>query len=733
MRFICTFALPLISLVSHDMLYTLTENDGANALIARNFLLLVLIVQLTQYVSAFFDVPIIRQVAGFLCLTVLPGFVILQLIGLERLSRLETVLFSVGFSIAFTMFGGLVLNQFGVLLGIANPLSLAPLLVFLNGVVLIGAVLVYLKTDNREIDLSLRLNWSPIVIPVALVLIFSIVGAVVVSLFQNNAILLLMIGMIAVLLVVSVVFRKLFPAKLYPVLIFIVAVALIYHSSLLTRYVVSFGSDATSEFFVSKTVADAGRWGIVVPYWDDLTGRTNAMLSVTILPAIYSKVLNLDMVWVFKILFPLIFAFVPVGLYQFWQNYIGKKYSLLATFLFMSLVTFYTEMLGLNRQVVAELFLVLLLLVIFNEKMKSAPKIACFTFLSLGLVTSHYAIAEIFLFFMLLLFAFSVVFKRPRRRLTLSMLLLFLSIMFAWYIYTSGSTTFNSFVQYGDSIWSQLGDFFNPGSRGTTVLRGLGFEQTPSVWNTAGRAFAYATQLLIVIGFLGLLTKKVRPSFDKDYLTIGLVAMILLAALILVPGLAESMNMTRFYHVLLFILAPFCVVGAEFITTVILKRKAELSVLLLLLAVLVPYFLFQTDFVYEVARTQSWSLSLSEYRLSPVTKYVQLGYTDGFSVSGARWLSKNVPLRRIYSDYQSLAALMLTGSIYKGYVQVFSNSTVFGDNSTVYLDTLNVQYNLVQGRGGQMWNTSELSNLEYLNRVYSNGNAEICSNKAGDG
>jgi len=175
------------------------------------------------------------------------------------------------------------------------------------------------------------------------------------------------------------------------------------------------------------------------------------------------------------------------------------------------------------------------------------------------------------------------------------------------------------------------------------------------------------------------------------------------------------------------------VVGAEFITTVILKRKAELSVLLLLLAVLVPYFLFQTDFVYEVAKTQSWSLSLSEYRLSPVTKYVQLGYTDGFSVSGARWLSQNVPMRRIYSDFQSLAALMLTGSIYKGYVQVFSNITVFGDNSTVYLDTLNVQYNLVQGQGGQMWNTSELSNLEYLSRVYSNGNAEIFSNIAGDG
>jgi len=694
---------------------------------ARDFLIAVLIVQLTQIISAFFDVPVIRQAVGFLCLTVLPGFVILRLIGLQRLSVLETVLFSVGFSIAFTMFGGLLLNESGVLLGIVKPLSFSLLLVFLNGLVLIGAVLIYLKTDSREVVLNIRFGWSPILVPIIFVLILSIIGVVYVSISQNNVILLLMIGMIAILFAFGIVSRKLLPAKLYPVLIFIVAVALLYHSSLLTMHVVSFGSDAASEYFVAKTTFDAEKWNSIVPYWDELTGRVNAMLSVTILPTIYSKLLNLDMVWVFKILFPLIFAFVPIGLYQLWQNYVGKKYALLSTFLFMSFSTFYTEMFGLNRQIVAELFFVLLLLVVFNEKMKSSYRITCFTFLSLGLVSSHYAIAEIFLFFMFLLYVLSIIFKNQRRRLTLGMLLLFLSIMFAWYIYVSRATTFNTLLEVGGNVYGQLGDFFNLGSRGTTVLRGLGLEQNPTIWNSVGRVLAYSTEFLIVIGFLALIAGKAIRRFDKDYMTIGLVAMTLLAALILVPGLAEAFNMTRFYHVLLFILAPFFAVGAEFITMVVLRRKGELSVLFLMLAVIVPYFLFQTGFVYEVAQSESWSLSLSEYRMSPVTKYARLGYTDSLSVSGARWLSKNVPLIRIYADWQSAGALMLTGSIYKGYVQAFSNVTTFGVNSTVYLDTLNVRYDTVYGQQGQTWNTSELSNLDDLDRIFSNGNSEIRS------
>ena len=70
-------------------------------------------------------------------------------------------------------------------------------------------------------------------------------------------------------------------------------------------------------------------------------GRFNAMLSITILPTVYSNMLGMNPTWVYKIIYPLIFALVPVGLYVLWQPYIGKKFSFLASFLFMAMSTFY--------------------------------------------------------------------------------------------------------------------------------------------------------------------------------------------------------------------------------------------------------------------------------------------------------------------------------------------------------------------------------------------------------
>jgi uncharacterized membrane protein len=86
-------------------------------------------------------------------------------------------------------------------------------------------------------------------------------------------------------------------------------------------------------------------------------------------------------------------------LYNIWQSYIGKKYAFFAAFLFMAQSTFYTEMMALNRQLIAELFFVLLLTVILNDKIKLEHKFVGFAVFSLGLIFSHYALAEIFLVF----------------------------------------------------------------------------------------------------------------------------------------------------------------------------------------------------------------------------------------------------------------------------------------------------------------------------------------------
>jgi uncharacterized membrane protein len=712
---------------------------------SRDFLLVILFLQLVAYAMVFFDVPVARQVVGSAYLIFVPGFVIIKLLKLDELGGLETVLFSVGLSVAFLMLAGLFVNEFCFLFGVLQPLSLMPLMIILNGLVLTGGVLIYLRGEDVKVLGDDSLWPSPPALLFICLPILSVIGAMWVNAYGKNSILLFMIIAIALLFTIGVISKKLLSPKAYSFAVLMIALALLYHSSLISNYIVAFGSDVPIEYFVLKTTENTSHWSSTFPSLaraDMAYGRINAMLSVTILPTVYSSLLNMDATWIFKILFPLIFSSVPVALYQVWQTYVGRKYAFISTFLFMAQSTFYTELLGLNRQMIAELFFVLLLLVVLNKKMKHLNKMMLFMIFSFALVTSHYALAEIFLFFISFALIPLIILKRPSKNITVNIAVFFFVIMFTWYIYTSSSSVFESFLQFGDSIYQQLGEFSNPASRGQTVLRALGVEESPSILNSISRTFAYITQALIVVGVVGFILKRTKTHFDMDYFILCSEAMVLLGALILVPGLANTLNMTRFYHILLFFLGPFCVLGAETLTRFAYKRKEALLASFLLIIVLVPYFLFQTGFVYEVTRSGvGWSIPLSGYsaralrnmtRMNAYKLYYHTGCTDAYSVYGAQWVSQKVDYTdsRLYADYYSTdPVLIIYGNVYFGYVNALTNVTKVADNGVVYLSALNIVVGKI-AYGRFAWNFSEFSFVfDGLNTVYSNGGSEVYTNK----
>ena len=700
---------------------------------SRDFLVVILFLQFIVYATVFFDVPVARQVVGFIYFTFVPGFVIIKLAKLDELDGVETVLFSVGLSVAFLLIVGLLVNEFGFLFGISKPLSLMPFIITLNSLILLGGVLVHLRSETVK-PIGEPLGAPPLALLLVCLPILSILGATWAKAYENNLILLFMIIAIALLFAVGVISKKFLPPKLYPLAILMIAISLLYHSSLISDNMVHFGSDVPGEVFAFKIVEKNAHWSSINPYsGDSSVGRTYAMLSVTILPLIYSSLLNLNWIWVFKIIYPVIFSLVPLGLYKVWSRFVNDKYAFVSAFFFMAYQIFYTEMLGLNKQMIGEFFFILLLLVILNKKMKLINKTTCFFIFSFALVVSHYALAEIFLFLISFALITLIIMKRvraPSRNVTLSMVFLFFVIMFSWYIFTSSSTVFDSFLSFGEHVYNQFDEFFNPESRGEAVLRGLGMEAAPSVWNMISRAFAYLTQALIVVGFVGLVRKRKRIRLEMEYFVLTLLSVTLLVALILVPGLANTLNMTRFYHILLFFLAPLCVLGAETIVNVISKRKMEVKVSILLLVVLVPYFLFQTGFVYEVTRSESWSVSLSKYRMSASKSLGQFGYYDEYSIFGAQWLSSNVAVgyTQIYADaFSRINELRSYGMVWYGYVEILSNTTEVKPNGIVYLNSLNIIEGTVVGVR-LLWNSSELHFLHDLNKIYSNGGSEVYKN-----
>ena len=114
------------------------------------FLITLLFLQLTFCVSILFDVPVARQVIGFFILTFFPGYIIIKILKLNELCRVETIVFSVGLSIAFLMITGLIVNELCPLIGISRPLSIMPLTITLNSFILIGSILVYLRSDGVQ-------------------------------------------------------------------------------------------------------------------------------------------------------------------------------------------------------------------------------------------------------------------------------------------------------------------------------------------------------------------------------------------------------------------------------------------------------------------------------------------------------------------------------------------------------------------------------------------------------
>ena len=690
----------------------------------KNFLAIILIFQFAMLSTVLLDIPVARQILVFLYLTFVPGFVILKLLKMRELNLLQTIIFSVGLSIALTMLLGLVINISLPLFNIMTPLSILPLIAIFSIFVTAAAFTAFLRnTDIRIFETKFNPKNLLLILPFG-ILILSIVGIMFVNVYQNNLIVMLAIVTIALTFVISLFYKQLSLQKFYPIIIFIFAISLLLQFSLFSNYI--HGPDCASEFpVIRNTMANS--------YWNSTNNlRTDSMLSLSILPTIYSTMSNMDPTWTYKITFPLIFSIVPLILYELWQMYIGKKYAFIAIFVFIAEPTFYTEMLSLTRQMIAELFLVLLFFVILKKEMKNLNRTLFFVFFSFGLIVSHYAMAELFMGIILLMYLISLIAHRfsrsVMRGISAPLVLLFFVLMFGWYIYTAGGSTFDSLVSFGQNIYQQLGDFSNPASRGQTVLTGLGLTAPPTIWNSISRVFAYLTEAFIVIGFVGLISRRVKTNYDLTITAFTTIFIGLLAGLILIPGFASALNMSRFYTFLLFLLAPLCVIGAEIIARIISKPRTKTLTTIFLTIVLVGYFLFQTGFVYEITGTQNYSLPLSGFKSGPGLA-LNFAVVTGTDVNGAQWLEEHTHYKTVYAgdvtpifEYGSLQG----GSINLNGILGLSNTSLPIKGDFVYLGTLNTVYGIIGGNN-VVYNTTSIQQSVYssADSIYSSRDCQI--------
>ena len=746
-----------------------------NDLDIKSFLKIILAIQLAMLGVIGLDVvglgiPILRQIIGFIYLTFVPGIIILRVLKLHKLGNIETLLYTVGLSIATLMFTGLFMNTVYPLFGIPRPISITPLIITMSVAVLILCVLSYKidKDFSTPHSIDLKEILTPPVLFLCLLPFLTIFGTYLVNFHENNILLLSLIVIIS-LIVALVIFNNFIPKRLYPFAILMVAISILYHKSLISMYLT--GWDIHVEYYFYKLTEMNSYWDWTIP------NTYNAMLSSTILPSIYSYLLNIDAAWIFKIIYPFLFAFVPLGLYHVYQKQTDDRTAFLSVFFFMSFTAFYGVMISLAKQQMAMLFFVLLILSMLDKKIDAPKKAALSIIFSVSMVVSHYGTTYISLFYILMAWFLLSFMKntigdsenanlKNSKTITTTFVILYSVIAVSWYMYVSGSTAFNAIVHIGDHVYYSIyTDFFNPVAREGSVMSAIGIhEPAQSLARFISRYIFHATQLFIIIGVIRLLIQRNKMKFEREYIAMTLVSTVIIFMCIMLPFFSGKLHMDRIYLILLLFLSPFCILGGETVFKGILKLFRLVSsrfkqkqacasdqrryskqdnrysdatpninkmYVLLVFIVLVPYFLFNTGFVWEVTGDAPTSISLSMERMkrsSDENANVSFSgaYTYEQDVFSARWLSKSIDNKNpVYSDKLSYWYILPSyGMIFPS--RVLYNTTRIRDTSYIYLSHLNVVDGLMAIGRGSNYNTTEISPpLWGNNKIYSNGGSEI--------
>jgi uncharacterized membrane protein len=748
-----------------------------------------LIVQLGAFIAILLDIPFLRQIIGFVYLLFMPGFLFLKTIRMDRIGLIENILFSAGISVMILMLYGLLSSVLYPVLNIAKPLSAFPLIASTLVLVLILYFASWLRNDRTSArgteslseETAVNLKSLRILPLLACIPILTILGTEMLASSGSNFLLLLLV-VITSAIVLCTSSRRLVPPETYLFGVLAISFFLLFQMSLSSRYII--GYDVHLEYYLASLTSSNSIWNRAIPH------EYASMLSVTVLPAVFSNFLNLDLNWVFKAVYPLIFSLVPLSLFLTYRRLTDSRIAFLSVFYFMSLEVFYFTMLGLARQMIGELFFALLILVLVEEKISLSKRRLLFTIFSLGLIVSHYALSYVFMFFILLTFWLSPFLKtdgESPKLITGDLVLRYFAMATAWYLLVAPSPI-SAFEATIENIYSSISAQSSPGVGGllptyVSPLRdvvkylfyglqlSIVFGLIISIISTRvyRRIFGFVRHKKIVAllsyrritDFVRSMANEGKGKFSSEYLSMSLCSFLILILCIAVPSFAAGLEVSRFYHIATFLLAPFVVLGLLSVFGTIERGMVNLkshlftsegrrlhvpdvgsrSVGLFLISMLiVAFFLFQVGFIYEVSGDRPSSLSLSWERVqtNPNLAWdVWSAQTPEQDVYSAEWLSKQLnDLSKVYADKPSSLHVLTSYGLFQTtyfsansrvgtYDYLLSNTTRPDVHAYVYLRTRNVVYGIIEG-SGQTFNTTEISPiLADCDSIYSNGGSQI--------
>lgn len=714
-----------------------------------------------------FQVPILRQFIGFIYLAFVPGILILRILKIHNLGNIEALLYTVGLSISAVMFIGFFMNMVYPIFGIFRPISLTLLIITISTFILFLCVLCYLNdkdfANHNFIDVSEML--SPPILLLCFIPFMAVFGSYLVNFHHANNLLMMMIAVIAIVALL-IAFDKVIPASMYPMAIFLIALSLIYHNSLISMYINT--DDLPIEYYFSNLVSNNNFWDYTI------YNNYNAMLSVVMLPPILHQICDLELVWCFKILYPLLYSLIPLGIYFIYEQKTNNKIAFLASFYFVSISNFYSLPSSVGRQLIAEIFFVLLIMLLINTNILLIKRSVLAVIFAISLVVSHYGLSYLFMLSLFFVFLISFLTENPiikkawkkccasmRKNekiwvdgnsntknsiVSINFLLFFIVLVVTWYMYITSSSAFNEIISIGDKIANTLfTEFLSPeSSRGAALLT----REHVSLLHGVNKVLQLIPPSLITICMLTVLPKHKDMKFDQIYIKFSLYWLAICFSSIAIPYFAV-MNPQRLYRISLFFLAPFAIMGGIITLQAITKffsrffsvnKSSEQSMKILYIFFII-LLLFNTGFIFEIANDYPNSISLSQDNIKK-TEYPELKalyyikIIPEQDIFSAKWLS--MEMKRDEKIYASVAigdrALVGYGGLMpdSSRIRILSNKTEHTKaGSYIYLSKLNTIENIGIDLDPKLFCPIYFSmNDIYLllireNKIYANGGSNI--------
>jgi uncharacterized membrane protein len=715
----------------------------------KRILMVIPIMTLFANAAILLDIPLLREIVVFSFLSFIPGFAVLRLFKLKEIGFLGTLIFSVALSIASVTFMGLLVNELSLFLGFSQPLSTIPLTIAISAFTLAVFFIEYRRdmSENLKLETYLESKLKNVFLLSIILFLLPILSAIGV-LYLNVFIILLSDAIIVALCVMSAVSRRLVPENLYPFLILSISITLLCQVLLTSKNIM--GWDANLEYYVFRLTQINGHWGFLNADLNPLvTINYNSMLTITLLPAIYSSLMNAQGEMVFKVLYPFIFSLVPLTLYRICEKQFGKMIGLLSAlfFIFTSAAFYGPEPLSLNRQMVGELFLLLSVFILISKTIPVTKRRLLLIIFGASLVISHYSLAYIYMAIVAIIFIISRV--KPRFDDTINFLTvsLLFGVTFSWYAITN--TPLLSLINTIQATFRNLTNAPITGSPNSGTASAL-FTSLPGVFSMTtwiNLLLVGAANLFLLVGVVSIILKLERKGVSAVFKVMLTMAAVIYVVSLTFGSIASVLNFTRFYAITLLFLSPCFVFGGLKLLEIIGKAWTRISralkrqiasksknkglIFLPIAIILSAYFLSQVGFVNYVTGGSVYYYNTFFYKMitsneSQVKTSLYSTYIPEQDIYSASWLSNHkIETAEVFADSISRTHSLVSYGTIPGNLLLSITATNPTKGSLAYLGSLNTRNGVIITGIGPV-NNSEISTLlDQNDKVYSNYNSEI--------